>query len=185
MTDAAAVGHSKSPKTGPTELYRHFDAKGVLLYVGISLSAVERLRQHRAAFNWFGQIVRVDIEVFPSRKEAVAAERRAVKAENPKYNTAAATIVMTLTGLGRAKKFRLPADFGPIPALPINLFAEADGSHRSTIIRRIKSGELETIPPWSPHRTCARLWVRLTDIHREAFQARAALPRAPTADKAA
>jgi hypothetical protein len=184
MTDAV-VARGRIPKAGPTELYRHYDASGALLYVGISLSAIERLRQHRATAEWFDQIARIDVEVFPSRKEAVAAERHAVRTEKPKYNIAAAAIVAIPPDPGRVKKLHLPADFRSIPALPINLFAEADGSHRSTIIRRIKNGELETIPPWSPHRTCARLWVRLTDIHREAFQARAALPRAPTTNKAA
>ena len=83
MTDAV-VACDKSPKAGPTELYRHFDPNGALLYVGISLSAIERLRQHRATSDWFDQIARVDIEMFPSRKEAVAAERHAVKTEGPK-----------------------------------------------------------------------------------------------------
>src|SRR5438067_656371 len=39
----------------PTQLYRHFDADGTLLYVGISLSALQRLRGHRAA-EWIDRI---------------------------------------------------------------------------------------------------------------------------------
>jgi hypothetical protein len=38
---------------GETELYRHYDAEGNLLYVGISLNSVVRLTQHRQASGWF------------------------------------------------------------------------------------------------------------------------------------
>lgn len=66
-------------------LYRHFDAEGNLLYVGISLSAVARLIQHRSS-GWFDQIVRIDIERFDSRDTALAAENIAIKKERPRHN---------------------------------------------------------------------------------------------------
>lgn len=69
-----------------THLYRHFDAEGALLYVGISLSAVNRLSQHKDCSHWFDDIARVDIETFPSRHEALRAEKAAILAENPRHN---------------------------------------------------------------------------------------------------
>lgn len=70
-----------------TALYRHFDAAGALLYVGISLSAVQRLGQHRDTAGWYSQIARVSIEWLPDRSAALAAEAIAIARENPKHNT--------------------------------------------------------------------------------------------------
>ena len=69
-----------------TELYRHFDSNNNLLYVGISLSSLNRLGQHRDHSHWFNEISKVTIQRFATRKEALAAERQAVVSENPKCN---------------------------------------------------------------------------------------------------
>lgn len=71
-----------------TALYRHFDAAGRLLYVGISLSAVQRLAQHKQASHWFAQIARVDVEWLPSRHDALRAESKAIANEAPLHNRA-------------------------------------------------------------------------------------------------
>lgn len=68
------------------QLYRHFDKDDILLYVGISLSTVNRLSQHREVSPWFDQITRVTIEHYQSRQEALAMERQAIKNEKPKFN---------------------------------------------------------------------------------------------------
>ncbi len=67
------------------QLYRHFDAAGDLLYVGISLSAVSRLSQHKNSA-WFAEIKRVEIEHYPTRDEALDMEALAIRNENPRYN---------------------------------------------------------------------------------------------------
>lgn len=67
-------------------MYRHWDADGRLLYVGISLSAISRLAQHSASSHWSGDIARVTIENFETREAALAAERVAVQSENPLHN---------------------------------------------------------------------------------------------------
>lgn len=71
---------------GPTQLYRHFDANGKLLYIGISLSALHRLAGHKEHSHWFRDIARVEIETYPTRAEALKAERAAILAEQPLYN---------------------------------------------------------------------------------------------------
>jgi hypothetical protein len=65
-----------------TQLYRHYDREGALLYVGISLSAVGRL----AVSDWFKDIVRIEIESFPNRRAAIIAESKAIATEHPKHN---------------------------------------------------------------------------------------------------
>ena len=69
-----------------TCLYRHFDERNTLLYVGISLNAVKRLAEHRNMSKWFYDISRVEFTWFDTREEALIAERHAVTNESPIYN---------------------------------------------------------------------------------------------------
>lgn len=69
-----------------TSLYRHFDKDGALLYVGISLSAIRRMGQHRMESRWFDRVATIKVEHFATREEARTAERAAIKSENPKFN---------------------------------------------------------------------------------------------------
>jgi hypothetical protein len=73
------------PRAVVTELYRHFDVDGRLLYVGISRSSKVRLSRHRRS-HWFGEIVRIEIERYPTRQAAEAAEIAAIRLEKPLYN---------------------------------------------------------------------------------------------------
>jgi len=69
-----------------TALYRHFDKHKELLYVGVSLNALNRLGQHKRNAHWFNSISNVTIEHFPTRGEALAAETLAIQQENPLHN---------------------------------------------------------------------------------------------------
>lgn len=69
-----------------TALYRHRDASGSLLYVGISLRPFKRLDQHGGQSHWFRQIASVTVEYFDTRSEAMAAEKEAIKVEQPRHN---------------------------------------------------------------------------------------------------
>lgn len=68
-----------------TALYRHYDSSGSLLYIGVSLSAINRLKQHQASA-WIYTVSRVEIEYFSNRNEALYAEEVAIKLEKPKFN---------------------------------------------------------------------------------------------------
>jgi hypothetical protein len=72
----------------PTDLYRHYDADELLLYVGISLDAFSRLRQHQSATGWTSKAVTMRTVTYPSRTEALEAEARAIAEENPLWNIA-------------------------------------------------------------------------------------------------
>lgn len=67
-------------------LYRHFAEDGTLLYVGVSLSAVQRIGQHRSKAGWFSDIARVGIERFETMEQALKAESLAIKMEKPLHN---------------------------------------------------------------------------------------------------
>lgn len=71
-----------------TALYRHWDTDDNLLYVGISLSAISRLGQHEAKSHWAEKIAKVTIQQYPTRHEAIAAERIAIANESPAFNVA-------------------------------------------------------------------------------------------------
>lgn len=69
-----------------TSLYRHFDADGALLYVGISLSWPARTKAHVRESSWFAEVAQVTIEQFATREEALEAEREAIRREKPRHN---------------------------------------------------------------------------------------------------
>ena len=73
-------------RTERTSLYRHFAEDDTLLYVGISLSTVTRLSQHKGDSAWFYDITKITIEHFSTRKKAEKAERSAIETEYPAYN---------------------------------------------------------------------------------------------------
>lgn len=71
--------------TSATMLYRHFDAKRRLLYVGISVDALKRAEAHGQK-PWGHLIVKITVEHFATRAEAEAAEKAAIMAEAPRFN---------------------------------------------------------------------------------------------------
>jgi predicted transcriptional regulator len=67
-------------------LYRHFDSYGNLLYVGISMSAFNRLIQHKDTAHWFSDISSITISKYVDKEHALVAEKLAIQNERPKYN---------------------------------------------------------------------------------------------------
>ena len=70
------------------QLYRHFNSEGQLLYVGISLSAVARLSQHKNSDGscWYDDVASMTIENHSDRYELEQAEKQAIKDEKPLHN---------------------------------------------------------------------------------------------------
>ena len=79
---------SKRRKQQRHYLYRFFDAKDRLLYVGESWNAAARAKQHRANQPWWVQVRNMTVEQYPSHESAVAAEADAIRTERPRYNRA-------------------------------------------------------------------------------------------------
>jgi hypothetical protein len=67
-------------------LYRHYDAAGDLLYVGMSLHVWSRQMAHLQKAAWANSIYQIVIEPFGSREELIEAEAIAIKTEYPRYN---------------------------------------------------------------------------------------------------
>lgn len=99
-----------APGGGRTALYRHYAEDETLLYVGVSLSVAARLAAHEATSAWFDQIARVDVEWHPTRAAALAAEKHAIKTENPKCNV--------VHGSAPKRSARAPQRPRPKPAPP-------------------------------------------------------------------
>ncbi|WP_458317126.1 GIY-YIG nuclease family protein [Mycolicibacterium brisbanense] len=69
-------------------LYRFFDARDRLLYVGITGDPENRFSAHRSDKPWWRYVTTIRIERFSTRKALAEAEIIAIQAEQPKYNRA-------------------------------------------------------------------------------------------------
>jgi len=69
-----------------TKLYRHYDADGVLLYVGITSNVEKRNAQHRRRSKWAALSDTVTVDVLESGQDARDAERQAISTELPLFN---------------------------------------------------------------------------------------------------
>lgn len=67
-------------------LYRHFNDKNDLLYVGISSCPFKRTKNHSKTAKWFSSVSTIKIEKFDTKQEADNAETKAIFLENPKFN---------------------------------------------------------------------------------------------------
>jgi predicted GIY-YIG superfamily endonuclease len=69
-----------------TALYRLFDAKGRLLYVGISRDPSFRWKQHRGDKGWWPLVVDKRVTWYATRMLALQAEALAIHTEAPIHN---------------------------------------------------------------------------------------------------
>ena len=76
--------------SGPSCLYRYYDAQGVLLYVGITKDPAARRRHHQLHSEWYPHAGEPLIEWFEDRKSALKAERDAIRNEAPVFNVVGA-----------------------------------------------------------------------------------------------
>lgn len=69
-----------------TALYRFFDADGRLLYVGVTSNPKVRWHAHELYQHWWQEVHTKEIEWLPTRAEALAAERQAIRTEKPLHD---------------------------------------------------------------------------------------------------
>lgn len=67
-------------------LYRFYSATDELLYIGITNRPPDRFKCHQDSKEWWATVSRIEIENYSSREELAAAERKAIRSENPKFN---------------------------------------------------------------------------------------------------
>lgn len=90
----------------PNTLYRFFDARARLLYIGITSDLFARFGGHRRDKTWWRDIAGATFEHFPTREAVLAAEEVAIKAERPihnkQHNTGRRAIADPFAGVGPA-----------------------------------------------------------------------------------
>lgn len=69
-----------------THLYRAFDERGVLLYIGIGRNWARRWVQHAERAPFYDEVCALAIETYDSRDAALEAERKAIRFEHPLHN---------------------------------------------------------------------------------------------------
>jgi predicted GIY-YIG superfamily endonuclease len=72
----------------PVCLYRFYDTRGHLVYVGITNHLGRRLTQHNTTKPWWTDVTRITVEHFTERDTAEAAEIAAIRRERPERNIA-------------------------------------------------------------------------------------------------
>jgi predicted GIY-YIG superfamily endonuclease len=83
------------------ELYRCFDKRGHLLYVGLSTNARRRANEHRREKPWWGEVYRTEIDVLTlARHHALRVEAETIRDERPKYNSHHSTPKLQPQGRG-------------------------------------------------------------------------------------
>src|ERR1700722_11972509 len=70
----------------PTALYRLYDAKGNLLYVGITGNIKARFAMHAESKSWWPEVARKTVQWHLARDIAAEAEVKAIKLERPLHN---------------------------------------------------------------------------------------------------
>lgn len=78
--------------SSPHVLYRLYDYAGELLYIGITGDWERRRAEHAADKEWWRRVQQVALAEFPSRAEAMNAERIAIRTEHPTYNISSAML---------------------------------------------------------------------------------------------
>jgi len=128
------------------ELYRHYNSKGHLLYVGISNSTALRTNAHSNTSAWWPEVTRIEIERFRSRNIALEAERHAIIEEHPIHNR------MHARKEPRPIVVKNPADVTPSNdakaeriAYTIPEAAEALGVSRAHVYNLIREGRLRSV----------------------------------------
>lgn len=72
--------------TSETAVYRLYDEANRLLYVGIGRNPMNRWAAHADQHAWWPNVKSFETKWFPSREEAAAEERRALREDSPLHN---------------------------------------------------------------------------------------------------
>lgn len=97
-------------------LYRCFNRKSVLLYVGMTNHPESRFKQHRADKVWWKSVDHITLQRYPSRRDLAQAEADAIQEEQPKFNIAHPWGAPTLRAPGRRSTpvWSEPSAFGSV-----------------------------------------------------------------------
>jgi hypothetical protein len=117
-----------------TDLYRWFDEKDQLLYVGISQSAFLRASQHRSGSEFYPLATKMLVQKCVSRNDALQAEAEAILQENPLFNKA------------RPTGARVPEKPLVVPPVKSIVHVELNDAQRAQCLGKILAACPDTIP---------------------------------------
>jgi hypothetical protein len=72
--------------SGPTSVYRYYDAMDALIYVGITSRGMTRNREHNSRAVWWKFVARQEVDHYPTRVAAEAAEKKLIRFHLPPFN---------------------------------------------------------------------------------------------------
>lgn len=119
--------------TVTTYLYRHFDKKERLLYVGITANLASRTAAHMKRSQWAKDVSRTTSESFPTRIKAAIAELQAIDREKPVYNLTYSRERKTKIDDAVMFSARVPAEI----VRKIDVICKKEKIMRSDYIRRL------------------------------------------------
>lgn len=70
----------------PHCVYMAYSESGEVIYIGSTSNPRLRVGQHKAVKPWWPEVVRVAVDTYPSKAEALAEEKKRICAQQPKYN---------------------------------------------------------------------------------------------------
>lgn len=70
----------------PTDVYRLYDRRGLLLYTGITADLSSRFTKHRRKKPWWPDVAEARVETYPDRWLALAVEQSSIAHERPVHN---------------------------------------------------------------------------------------------------
>lgn len=109
-------------------LYRMFNTADELLYVGVTLRPVARLRDHSKDKDWWSEVATIRLQSFPNRTLLLEAERAAIVSERPRFN-------VVLNGLPRRRWYS-------IEEVAESMCGDTKWPSVKWLHRQIKSGKL-------------------------------------------
>lgn len=117
-------------------LYRFFDRKGQLLYIGITNDPPRRLGEHQGGKDWWEQVAGITVEWHDNREDALAAEARAIHIENPLHNVQRPRSSAARKTVTRQQQIVWHCDYCELPiengAGYLTFSAKAANEHRRT-----------------------------------------------------
>jgi predicted GIY-YIG superfamily endonuclease len=71
----------------PTSVYRYYDSRDILLYVGITSRGIKRNREHNTTKEWWQFVARQEVEHYGSQEHASSREQGLIRKFRPPFNT--------------------------------------------------------------------------------------------------
>jgi predicted GIY-YIG superfamily endonuclease len=107
-----------------TYVYKLFNNKEALLYVGITSNLTQRFSDHAFSKSWWDEVSSINLSIHESRESALLEEAKAIANEYPEHNQILGHHTQDLTDLSVSKTRKSNS---PLPEEEINYLRSLDG----------------------------------------------------------